>query len=323
MARFMGTTDGHFGGRCSASSRPDTADPTINQLIPASGRARHARPRLLLSDQFKPQREAYRAYIERTFQTIGTPNPAAAADHIMAFETEVAKLSWAIADRREVDKTNNPMSSAKLAAYAPGFDWAAFFAGAKIRPQKRQSSARTRRSKPRRAVRGDAARDAQGVGGIPHRRPGLALPQQGDGRQPVRVHQDPFRRVTSSARAGSARSTWSTARWVNSSGRTYVEPLLPAFIQGQDGRAGRQSKAAMTDRIQANSWMSEATKAAALEKLARMDVMVGYPDKFRDYGALADRAGRPLRQCRALAGFQRRLAARAISTSRWTTRSGA
>ena len=28
--------------------------------------------------------------------------------------------------------------------------------------------------------------------------------------------------------------------------------------------------------------MERATKQAALTKLARMDVMVGYPDKFRD-----------------------------------------
>jgi putative endopeptidase len=45
-------------------------------------------------------------------------------------------------------------------------------------------------------------------------------------------------------------------------------------------------KAAMADRIKNNSWMSQSTKTAALEKLAKMDVMVGYPDKFRDYSAL-------------------------------------
>ena len=55
----------------------------------------------------------------------------------MAFETAIAKVSWASADRRDIDKTNNPMSSAELAKYAPGFDWNAFFAGAKIPPQKR------------------------------------------------------------------------------------------------------------------------------------------------------------------------------------------
>ena len=47
-----------------------------------------------LLDKYKPQRDAYRAYIERTFGLIGTPNASAAADQVLAFETEIAKLSW-------------------------------------------------------------------------------------------------------------------------------------------------------------------------------------------------------------------------------------
>ena len=45
-------------------------------------------------------------------------------------------------------------------------------------------------------------------------------------------------------------------------------------------------KKAAAVRIQDNSWMGEATKKAALVKLPKMDVMVGYPDKFRDYSKL-------------------------------------
>ena len=46
-----------------------------------------------------------------------------------------------------------------------------------------------------------------------------------------------------------------------------------------------------SDRIKLNGWMGEATKASALAKLSRMDVMVGYPAKFRDYAPLAITAG--------------------------------
>ena len=45
-------------------------------------------------------------------------------------------------------------------------------------------------------------------------------------------------------------------------------------------------KKAAAKRIQGNSWMGDATKQAALAKLAKMDVMVGYPDKFRDFSKL-------------------------------------
>jgi putative endopeptidase len=56
-------------------------------------------------------------------------------------------------------------------------------------------------------------------------------------------------------------------------GKTYVDRYFPA-----------QSKAQMEE--QGNSWMGAATKQAALTKLGKMDVMVGYPDKFRDYSKL-------------------------------------
>src|SRR3546814_8672568 len=90
-----------------------------------------------LSPQFQKQRAAYRAYIVRTLTLIGHANPETAADTIMGFETDIAQASWPIADRRDLGKINNPMSSAELAAYAPGLDWDAWFAGADIGPQQR------------------------------------------------------------------------------------------------------------------------------------------------------------------------------------------
>src|SRR4029453_4496553 len=39
-------------------------------------------------------------------------------------------------------------------------------------------------------------------------------------------------------------------------------------------------------RIQRSDWMSPETKAAALDKLSKMDVRAGDPDKWRDYTAL-------------------------------------
>src|SRR3569833_1733687 len=138
MARHMGASYGDFGiSLFSFHLEPDTADASMNALyVNQSGLGMPNRD-YYLKDSFKPQRDAYRAYMERTFAAIGNTNPKAAADKVMAFETAVAQKSWASADRRDIDKTNNPMSSAKLAAYAPGFPWASFFAGAKIPAQKR------------------------------------------------------------------------------------------------------------------------------------------------------------------------------------------
>ena len=85
-----------------------------------------------LLDKYKPQRDAYRAYIQRTLELTETPNASAAADQVLAFETEIAKLSWPQADLRNLDKLNNPMTPAQLAAYAPGIDWASYLPATKV-----------------------------------------------------------------------------------------------------------------------------------------------------------------------------------------------
>jgi putative endopeptidase len=45
--------------------------------------------------------------------------------------------------------------------------------------------------------------------------------------------------------------------------------------------------AAFKVRLQANPWMSDATRTKALEKLAKMKVRVGYPDRWASYAATA------------------------------------
>ena len=79
-------------------------------------------------------------------------------------------------------------------------------------------------------------------------------------------------------------------------------------------------KAAMAARIEKHDWMSPATKTAALEKLAKINVKIGYPDKWRDYSRAEDRRRRPLRQRRAR---RTRFECRRISSQTWASRSTA
>ncbi|HEX6742422.1 MAG TPA: M13 family metallopeptidase, partial [Sphingomicrobium sp.] len=69
-------------------------------------------------------------------------------------------------------------------------------------------------------------------------------------------------------------------------GKTYVDRYFPASSKAQMEELVGNLKKAAAARIQGNSWMGEATKKAALTKLAKMDVMVGYPNKFRDFSKL-------------------------------------
>ena len=58
----------------------------------------------------------------------GLGGDAAAADRIIALETALSQAQWSAADRRDVDKTNNPMTRAQVSALAPQFNWDASLA---------------------------------------------------------------------------------------------------------------------------------------------------------------------------------------------------
>ncbi len=243
MARFMGASQGAFGITIvGGGPYADTDDPTVNVLWLGQGGLGLPEREYYLDDQFKPQRDAYRAYIVRTLRLTGAKNPEAAADAIMAFETEIAKVSWKIADRRDIGKINNPMSSAELAAYAPGLDWDAWFVRRRDRAAETDHRQRDDRG-PRycRALCQDAARDAETVAAIPCRRPGRALSVEGVCRQPLRLYESaergfgtpPALETRIDARR---RQPWRTG------GRNLFGPVFPGKCQGEDGGAGRQSE---------------------------------------------------------------------------------
>jgi putative endopeptidase len=291
MARHMGVTDGTFGASIyNFDLEPDTRDAAMNALyLYQSGLGMPNRD-YYLKAQFKPQRDAYRAYVERTFKAIGQPNPAAAADRVLAFETAIAKVSWASADRRDIDKTNNPMSSAQLAKYAPGFPWAAYFEGAKIPPQKRMI-----------VNENSAVRD---IAAVFAKTPLSTLKEwqafhTADDAAPYldkAMVDSRFDYTKTISGVQEQRPRWKRAvALVDGSlgelvGQDYVQKYFPAASKAKMVELVGNLKTAMASRIEGNSWMSAPTKKAAVDKLSRMDVMVGYPDKFRDYSALEVKA---------------------------------
>jgi putative endopeptidase len=70
-------------------------------------------------------------------------------------------------------------------------------------------------------------------------------------------------------------------------GRLYVAAYFPPEARAKMQRLVDNVRSALAARIQRVSWMSDATKAKALEKLSRLGVKIGYPVKWRDYSALA------------------------------------
>jgi len=287
MARFMGASQGAFGMTIvGGGPYADTNDPTINVLWLGQGGLGLPEREYYLDDQFKPQRDAYRAYIVRTLGMTGTKNPEAAADAILAYETEIAKVSWKIADRRDIGKINNPMSSAELAAYAPGLDWDAWFAGAGIAPQKRIIVNETTAIRDIAALYAKTPLDTLKLWQQFHVA-NQAAPYLSKAFVDSRFD---YTKVLSGV--SELRPRWKRGlTLVDGSlgelvGETYSHEYFPASAKAKMETLVANLKLAMGDRIRANGWMAPATKQAALTKLERMDVMVGYPDKWRDYSGL-------------------------------------
>jgi putative endopeptidase len=69
-------------------------------------------------------------------------------------------------------------------------------------------------------------------------------------------------------------------------GRLYVERHFPPSAKARVERIVSTLVAAFREAISEAGWLSERAKRSALEKLARLSTKVGYPDRWRDYGAL-------------------------------------
>ena len=69
-------------------------------------------------------------------------------------------------------------------------------------------------------------------------------------------------------------------------GRKYVEKHFPPEAKARMQEMVKNLLLAMGDTIRELGWMSAATKARALEKLATFNAKIGYPDKWKDYSSV-------------------------------------
>jgi putative endopeptidase len=72
-------------------------------------------------------------------------------------------------------------------------------------------------------------------------------------------------------------------------GRLYVDRYFPPEVRARLAVLVGNIEAAMKAHLEKVDWMSEPTRAKALEKFARFRALIGYPPKWRDYAALTVR----------------------------------
>jgi putative endopeptidase len=304
FTKYMADTNGNFGATLfGVGVLPDFANPNMNiGGVFTAGLGMPDRDYYLL-DKYRKQRDAYRAYVQRTFEMIGTPNASAAADKVMAFETEMAKLSWPQADLRDIDKLNNPMTLAQLQKYAPQFDWADYLAETKVQSPHMIVGDNT-------AVKAMAALYAKTPLETLKTWQTFKVANDASNYLSKRFVDSKFEYTKTLSGAKELRPRWRRGivevdnRLGELLGKTYVDRYFPARSKTMMTELVANLKKAAAQRIQGNSWMGDATKTAALTKLAKMDVMVGYPDKFRDYSKLEMRADDLYGNVRRSAAFE-------------------
>jgi putative endopeptidase len=287
FTRYMGRTTGAFGiALFGVGSAPDPAHPVVNTLF--MGQAGLGLPDrdYYLNANFKPQLDAYRAYIERLLTMVGYAEPAKAADAVLAFETAVAKVSWPAAERRDIDKVNNPMSISELQAYAPGLDWDTYLTAADI--SKRDHAIVAEKS----AFKDIAALYAQTPLDTLKAWEAFHVADQASPYLSKRFVDSRFEFTKTLSGVTAQRPRWRRGvDLIDGSlgellGRAYVDQYFPPSSKAKMNELVANLKTAMGARIQKLEWMSADTKKAALEKLSKMEVQVGYPDKWRDYSGL-------------------------------------
>ena len=241
-------------------------------------------------EQYEEIRKAFKVHVAKMFALAKIENGAALAEQIYELEREIASHHFDQVKDRDVELTYNKMTFNELSTLAPNFDWAKWLEYSQI---------------PKSAFDELVVQQPPFFAGL------SAILENFDP-APWKAWMK-WQLISGSA-------AYLTEDLVNQNFDFYAKTLSGTpelrvrwkraitFVEGALGEAIGQiyvqrhfpqaAKVAMLElvdnlieayRISINelSWMSQETKAKALDKLAKFTPKIGYPDKWRDYSALS------------------------------------
>lgn len=241
----------------------------------------------------KEKRDKYVAHVSKMLAFLGEkPTQAQAnANKILAIETAMAKPRFDRVERRDSRKSYNPMSIAQLQKTMPSINWNTYLAGIGL---PKIDSVIVNQPKYMAAL-------------------DLILKEN-------KVdHWKAYLRWTLLNRSAAKLSTKiENANWefygktltgaikqrpldekalqvVNGNigealGKLYVEKKFPVEAKAKAEKMIKNVFLAFQNRINKLPWMSEKTKIAAIEKLQKSRIKIGYPDKWKDYSKLTQKS---------------------------------
>ncbi|MBV9045671.1 MAG: peptidase M13 [Alphaproteobacteria bacterium] len=290
VATLMGDTEFPGAGIAGDGIIPDPKNSKVYVVTATqSGLGMPDRDYYLRNDDpgLATTRDAYKKYLVKMLTFAGVKDPAASAAAVYQLEEDIAKSHWLRAQRRDADKTYNPMTVGDMQTFAPGFNWTAFFKVQGIGPERKV------------IVRENTAF------------PGLAATFA---KTPVAVWKDYLKVHYLHAMAsylpkaiddadfefygkvigGQAQQLPRDTQAVTLVDATLPHPFGKLYVAKYFPPETRAKAQALVDNIvkaydadiRKISWMSDVTKKKALDKLHAFTPHVGYPDRWRDYSGL-------------------------------------
>ena len=236
---------------------------------------------------FVAARTKYKAYIATMLGLAGYDNAAARAEGIFALETAIAKTHWTRVERRQAEKTYNPVPVAELPTRFAGLDWSRMIAGSSIPVQGEviiaTPSAIEGTAKVIAAADLNVLKDYMAFHTI--RDAAAFLPKAF-----VDANFDMYSKTLGGQPEQAPR--WKRGVDITSGvlgealGKLYVAEYFPPEAKAKADALVKNIIAAMDARLANLAWMDPKTRVAAREKLAAFTPKIGYPDKWQDYSAL-------------------------------------
>jgi putative endopeptidase len=254
-------------------------------------------------------RKDFLAHVEAQLRTAGVPASRAAGEAraILALETAMAGSHWTRVEQRDPERTYNRLDLAGLKKAAPRFAWDRYLAAVGT-PGLTAFTATT----PKALEKLDALLRATPPATWQAYLRWHLLASAADARALPRSLSEPAFWFQARSFSGTKAMPERWKHCVELTDASMGEALGQAYVRrhfGGDAKARALTlvggiQQAMAKRIDGLSWMDDATRAKAKEKLAAVDNKIAYPASWRSYDGLTILRGDFLASQRAASAFE-------------------
>jgi len=246
-------------------------------------------------EKLEATRTDYKKYLAQTLESIEVSEAEAGprAEAVYALERDIATAHWSAADRRDAEKIYNPMTIPELKSLAPDYPWDVVSAALGISP-KAAGADRIVMIREKSAFPPIAKRFAATPVAVWRDYLAIRLVHSFADYLPQRIQDADFAFFGTSLQGRDKKSDRITrgvrfldGRMGEALGKAYVAQYFPPEAKAKVRALVDNLLRAFEEDLKTLDWMTDETRAKAREKLKQITVKVGYPDRWRDYTALA------------------------------------